>query len=49
MPDRLKIGEAGGREEGKTRDKHMKNITDTHTELYTNTKYVISSKELFFF
>lgn len=48
MPDRLKIGGAGGREGGKRRDRHMKNVTDTHTELYTNTKYIISSKELFF-
>lgn len=46
MPDRLKIGGVGGREMGKRRDRHMKNVTDTHTELYTNTKYVISSKEL---
>lgn len=29
MPDRLKIGGVGGREMGKRRDRHMKNVTDT--------------------
>lgn len=48
MPDTLKIGEAGGREGGKTRDKHMKNITDTHTELYTNTKCYFFKRAFFF-
>lgn len=45
MPDRLKIGGAGGRKAGKRRDRHMKNVTDTHTE-FIPIQNVISSNEL---
>ena len=43
MPDRLKIGGAGGREKkGQTHEK-----CNWYTyRIYTNTKYVISSNEL---